>query len=51
MIAHSLKEHKLCASDVQSESDTIQEGKTRLLDQVNTIQKENSDIMVGHHIG
>ena len=43
-IAHSLKDNKKCASDVQSEADTMQGGNTRLLDQVNMMQKENSDI-------
>ena len=46
VIAHSLKEHEKCASDVQYEVDTIQERKTRFLYQVKMIQKENSDITV-----
>ena len=45
MISHSPKEHKKCASDVKYESDTIQEGKNRLLYQVKMMQKDNSDIM------
>ena len=40
-ISHSLREHRKCVSDVQSESDTIQEEKTRLLDQAKMMQKEN----------
>ena len=38
-IFHSSKEHEKCASGVQSEADTIQEEKTRLLDQVKMMQK------------
>ena len=55
VIEHSLKEHKKCASDVQSEADTIQEENTRFLDQVKMMQKENSEItgeiskMVANH--
>ena len=39
-----MKEYDKCAYDVQSEADTIQEEKTRLLDKVNMMQKDNSDI-------
>ena len=54
-IYRSLKDHKKCASGVQSELDTIQEEKTRLLDQVRMMQKDKSDItseisnMVANH--
>ena len=44
MIDHSPKGYKQCASDVWYEADTTQEEKTRLLDQVKMIQKQNSDI-------
>ena len=54
-VSHSSKEHEKCASDVQSEEDTIQEENTRLLDQVKMMQKYNSVItdelsnMVANH--
>ena len=35
VIAHSLKQHEKCASDVQYEADTIQEENDRLLDHAN----------------
>ena len=43
-IAHLLKDRENCASNVKSEADTIQEGKTRLLDQIKIMKKWNSDI-------
>ena len=55
--AHSSKEHEKCACDEQFEADTIQEEITRLLDQFNVMQEENSDItselsnMVAKHVG
>ena len=55
-IYHSSKGHGKCLSDMQYEADTIQEGKTRLSDQVKMMQKENSDItgelsnMVAKHV-
>ena len=38
VIDHSLKYHKNCASDVNSEAYTTQEDNTRLLDQVKMIK-------------
>ena len=38
-ISHSSKEHKKCASDVQSLVNTIREENKRLLDKVNIVQK------------
>ena len=39
-ISHSLKERKKCAYDVQSDADTVQEGNTRLLDQVKMMKNK-----------
>ena len=50
-----MKYHEKCASDVQSEADTIQEGNDRFLDKVKMMQKEKIDItgelsnMVSNH--
>ena len=55
VISNSLKDHERCAYDVQSGEDTLQEEKTRLLYQVQIMQKDNSDItyeltnMVANH--
>ena len=43
-ISHSLREHRNCVSDVQSESDTTQEENNRFLDHTQMMQKENIDI-------
>ena len=40
LVAHSSKEQKKCAFDVQSKADTIQEENTRLLYQVNMMKKK-----------
>ena len=55
VIAHSLKDNEKWASDVRSEAGKIQLEKTRLLDQANIMQNNNSDIkgelsnMVANH--
>ena len=47
VIACSSKEHEKWASDVWSEADTIQGENNKLLDQVNMMQKKNSDTTAG----